>query len=182
MLWALWDTPPAFIENWREGAEGEERTGKELARLESTGWNLRHDLPDTYGNIDHVAIGPGGVFLLDSKARTGELTVEDGAIVQRRRLSPRSVYRDNNLPRRMRGAAVALRKRLHATTGLDERVTAVVVIWGTFPQGFVQDDQVTYVAGEQLAEWLASQHARLDRRQTSLLTLALDSGLAIASA
>lgn len=181
MLWALWDSPPAFIENWREGAEGEERTGKELARLEPLGWHVRHDLTDAYGNIDHVAVGPGGVFLLDTKSRSGEISIENGVVVQRRPLSPRNDSRDFRLPGRMRGAAVGLRGRLRAATGLDERVTAVVVIWGAFPQGVVEDDQVVYMAGEQLAVWLSSRPPQLDRRQQNLFTLALDSGLAVSS-
>jgi hypothetical protein len=178
-LWTLWDTPPSFIENWREGAEGEERTERALATLEPLGWRFRHDLSDAYGNIDHVAIGPPGVFLLDSKSWSGSVIVQDGAVVQRRALSPRNTFRDSRLARRMRGASVGLRQRLRATTGLDRRVTAVVVIWGAFEQGLVIDDQVVYIAGERLAGWLMSQEERLDRRERNLLALALDSGLAL---
>jgi hypothetical protein len=181
MLWALWDSPPAFIENWRQGAEGEERTGKELARLEPLGWQVRHDLPDEYGNIDHVAVGPAGVFLLDTKSWGGEIRIEDGVVVQRRSLSPRNNFRDFRLPGRMRGAAVGLRDRLRDTTGFDQRVTAVVVLWGTFPQSLLEADQVVYIAGERLADWLSSRPVRLDRRTQNLFTLALDSGLAVSA-
>jgi hypothetical protein len=178
-LWALWDTPPSFIENWREGAEGEERTERELTQLEPLGWQLRHDLPDAHGNIDHVAIGPAGVFLLDSKSWSGAVAVEHGIVVQRRPLSPRNTFRDFHLGRRLRGASVGLRQRLRAATGLDQRVTAVVVMWGAFEQGLVVDDQVVYIAGERLADWLTDQAERLDRRQRNLFALALDSGLAL---
>jgi Nuclease-related domain len=63
----IWDQPPNFIENWRQGRDGERATAKELRTLRSEGWSVRHDLEDKYGNLDHVVVGPGGVFLLDTK-------------------------------------------------------------------------------------------------------------------
>jgi hypothetical protein len=181
MFWTVWDDPPEYIEHWREGSAGEARTGVELAKLESGGWHAVHDLPDTYGDIDHVAIGPGGVFLLNTKVRRGRLAFEDGALVQRRPISPRSVFRHRGLPRSMRGSAASLRRRLSASTGLDQRIHAVVVIWGDFSQGVVDDDQVFYVHGERLAEWLSTWPETVPRRVQNLFALALESGMAVAA-
>jgi Nuclease-related domain len=40
-----------------------------LAALERQGWAVLHDLavPRSRANIDHLVIGPGGVFVIDSK-------------------------------------------------------------------------------------------------------------------
>jgi Nuclease-related domain len=178
-LYALWDSPPQFIENWREGAEGEERTARELAKLDARAWHTSHDLEDEYGNLDHVVVGPAGVFLLDSKSWSGRIAIEEGVIVQRRSISPRNDFHSYRLARRMRGAAVSLRRRLAATTGLDQRVTAVVVIWGAFDQGIAEDDQVVYISGERVAAWFTEQPPRLERRAQNLFALALESGLAV---
>jgi Nuclease-related domain len=49
-----------------------------LARLEWHGWAVLHDLavPGSRANIDHLVIGPGGVFVIDSKQYRGRLELE----------------------------------------------------------------------------------------------------------
>jgi hypothetical protein len=65
---------------WRRGAVGERRTARLLGRLERHGWAVLHDLavPGSRANIDHLAIGPGGVFVVDSKLYTGRLHLAPG--------------------------------------------------------------------------------------------------------
>lgn len=66
------------------GAEGEWLTAQALAELTALGWHVVHDrVVPGGGNIDHVVVGPAGVFVLDSKnwsgapsiGRRGELRV-----------------------------------------------------------------------------------------------------------
>jgi hypothetical protein len=53
---------------WRVGAEGEERVGKVLDRLTKRGWRILHSIPvGDHSDIDHLAIGPGGVVLINTK-------------------------------------------------------------------------------------------------------------------
>ena len=65
------DAPPQHIERWRTGAEGEKRTARALRPLLREGWVLLNDLPVSFGNIDHVLIGPPGVFMLETKNLSG---------------------------------------------------------------------------------------------------------------
>jgi hypothetical protein len=68
---------------WRRGAIGERRTARRLGRLERDGWCVLHDLavPGSRANVDHLAIGPGGVFVVDSKLYTGRLQLgADGSL------------------------------------------------------------------------------------------------------
>jgi hypothetical protein len=60
---------------WQRGAHGERKTARLLARLEPYGWTVLHDLavPGSRANIDHLAIGPPGVFVIDSKQYRGRL-------------------------------------------------------------------------------------------------------------
>ena len=46
-----------------------------LAPLERHGWAVLHDLavPDSAANVDHLVIGPSGVFVIDSKQWTGSI-------------------------------------------------------------------------------------------------------------
>jgi hypothetical protein len=63
---------------WRQGAAGERRTAHLLAGLERRGWAVLHDLavPRSQANIDHLVIGPGGVFVIDSKQYRGRLQLD----------------------------------------------------------------------------------------------------------
>lgn len=56
------ESPPAYIEQWQAGAEGERKTEKALAPLKRHGWHIVHDVPTRSGNYDHIAVGPAGIF------------------------------------------------------------------------------------------------------------------------
>ncbi len=43
-LIAIRESPPAYIENWKRGAEGEEETEKALTPLERPRWLVLHDV------------------------------------------------------------------------------------------------------------------------------------------
>lgn len=63
-------------EAWSRGAEGERLTAAELDRLVPLGWSVLHDLPAPGGgNIDHIAVGPPGVAVLDAKNWSGTVTI-----------------------------------------------------------------------------------------------------------
>jgi hypothetical protein len=61
---------------WRRGANGERVTALWLGRLPD-GWHVFHDVPvgDRGANVDHVVIGPSGVFTVNTKNVTGKLWV-----------------------------------------------------------------------------------------------------------
>jgi hypothetical protein len=76
--WGLRFRPSPDAVAWRRGAAGERRTGRLLGQLERHGWEVLHDLavPGSRANIDHLAIGPGGVFVIDSKQYRGRLQLD----------------------------------------------------------------------------------------------------------
>jgi Nuclease-related domain len=138
-LVAVWtwvsDSPPPHIENWRTGARGERRTAKALAPLRRHGWILFHDLPNDHpagrrGNIDHVVVGPSGVFLLDSKWFGGDASVEGDQVLVQRKDDEENSYALDGLARSVRGKAVSLQQDL-AYAGV-AWVQGVVVFWNDF--------------------------------------------------
>jgi Nuclease-related domain len=50
-----------------QGRRGEQHVAALLDALRADGWRILHDLDTGRGNIDHVAIGPGGVFVIETK-------------------------------------------------------------------------------------------------------------------
>jgi hypothetical protein len=76
--WALRFRPSPDAVVWRRGAAGERRTARLLGPLERYGWAILHDLalPGSRANLDHLVIGPGGVFVIDSKQYSGRLQLD----------------------------------------------------------------------------------------------------------
>jgi hypothetical protein len=61
---------------WQRGAAGERRTARLLRRLSRDGFVVFHDLAvpgNTSANVDHLVIGPTGVFVIDSKQWSGSV-------------------------------------------------------------------------------------------------------------
>jgi nuclease-like protein len=76
--WGLRFKPSPDAVAWRRGAAGERRTARLLGQLERHGWAVLHDLavPGSRANLDHLVIGPGGVFVIDSKHYRGRLHLD----------------------------------------------------------------------------------------------------------
>jgi hypothetical protein len=76
--WGMRFRPSPDAVAWRRGAAGERRTARLLSQLERHGWAVLHDLavPGSRANLDHLVIGPGGVFVIDSKQYRGRLQLD----------------------------------------------------------------------------------------------------------
>ncbi|CAL9510848.1 nuclease-related domain-containing protein [Streptomyces sp. enrichment culture] len=65
--------PASEVRSWSDGLTGERITGKRLNRLRSRGWFILHAIQWASGSdIDHLAIGPAGVFSINSKRHRGK--------------------------------------------------------------------------------------------------------------
>jgi hypothetical protein len=74
--WRLRFRPSEQARTWQRGANGERRTARLLDRLTRDGFVVFHDLAvpgNTSANVDHLVIGPSGVFIIDSKQWTGSV-------------------------------------------------------------------------------------------------------------
>ncbi|PVX24615.1 MAG: hypothetical protein CW691_07055 [Candidatus Bathyarchaeum sp.] len=73
----LFGTFPLFRKYniWRAGAKGEEKVAKCLKSLRGR-YRVFHDvvLPRTRGDIDHVVVGPSGVFVIETKNNNGTIS------------------------------------------------------------------------------------------------------------
>jgi Nuclease-related domain len=76
--WALRFRPSPDASAWQRGAAGERHTARLLDPLARQGWAVLHDLaiPGSQANLDHLVIGPGGVFVIDSKQYRGRLQLD----------------------------------------------------------------------------------------------------------
>jgi hypothetical protein len=163
MYAVLLESPPAHIENWRRGFEGERRTARALAPLRRDGYVLLHNLPDRRsdqqeykGDIDHVVVCAGGVFLLNSKWLGGEASIKGDTVHVQMRDDDDDSYQLSRLASGMRGCAVRLQEDIAKQTRV-EWVQPVVVFWNRFEVGVDKGGNVLFVHGEHLVDWLRQQ-------------------------
>jgi hypothetical protein len=81
--WRLRFRPSEQARSWRRGAAGERRTARWLGRLPHDGYVVLHDLalPGSPANVDHLVIGPSGVFVIDSKQWSGQVHQSSDGLV-----------------------------------------------------------------------------------------------------
>lgn len=76
LLLSLQDAPQSE-RAWARGAEGETQVAAALRRRLGAGAVLLHDrqLPRSRANIDHIAVAPSGVWVIDAKRYKGRVAV-----------------------------------------------------------------------------------------------------------
>ncbi|HEV7918988.1 MAG TPA: nuclease-related domain-containing protein [Solirubrobacterales bacterium] len=69
---------PTHEQVWAQGSGGEQRIAKLLARHLHEDVVLLHDraVPRSPANIDHIAVAPSGVWVIDAKCYNGKVTVK----------------------------------------------------------------------------------------------------------
>jgi Nuclease-related domain len=82
---------PQSTRSWQQGGKGEVRTGERLAKhLDGHPVMLLHDqrMPrHGNANIDHLAVGPGGATVIDTRTHHGTIRIDRvGGLFSPRRL------------------------------------------------------------------------------------------------
>lgn len=85
---------------WLRGAEGERVVGEVCAQLKGDGWYAIHDVSLGHGNVDHILVGPGGIFTIETKSHRGHIPLD-------------------HIDPKMLKQAYAQKKLLERITGLD---------------------------------------------------------------
>ena len=78
---ALFATPNS-ITAWQTGAQVELRTARLLEPLAGEGFRILHDrqIPGSRANIDHLVIGPPGIYVVETKSLGGSLQIRDNDV------------------------------------------------------------------------------------------------------
>jgi len=171
---ALRDLMPHPIQKWGDGAEAERDTARRLARLPEPLWHVWHDLATKYGNLDHLVVGPAGVFVMDTKAWWGQsLTFEDRQPVLRARHQPERGNRWAKVPASAGASAAAQSRALRSLIGASIRVTPVVVAWADTERVATETGGVTYVRGDAVDQWLLDLHPVLSPETVARIVTAV---------
>lgn len=97
------------------GALGEQWSASELRKLSRQGWRILNHVVLRHHDIDHVAVGPGGVVVVESKW-TAEPWAWNGPYLQR-------------TIKRVRSDAMSVQGMIQSRVGRG-KVSGAIVIWG----------------------------------------------------
>lgn len=147
---------------WRIGAKGEEAVAKELVRIgRSANWRFVHSVPiGTRGSdIDHVLVGPGGVFTINTKSHRGsDVWVGSKTIMVNGQSQP--YFRNSRYEARRAS------KLLSAAVGFDVQVHSVIVV--VDPQNITwrkPPTDVTVLTRHGLKRWISGLPPTLEDAQ-----------------
>jgi len=134
--------------NLSVGAKGEKTVGQFLETLRAKGYQVFHDIPGDGHNIDHVLIGPTGVYTIETKTRMkpeGDARVSyDGSEVRVNGFAP-----DRDPVGQALAQARELRAILKSSTGKEFFVRPVVVYLGWYVEQPVGKKPEVWVLNEQ---------------------------------
>ena len=63
--------------NWKKGMAGEKQVSKTLRELDDSYYLLDDVRLSNHGNIDHIVLGPNGIFAIETKNYRGKITCEE---------------------------------------------------------------------------------------------------------
>lgn len=154
--------------SWRIGADAEEAVAKRL-RVLGDRWKVLHAVPvgDHGSDVDHVVIGPGGVYTLNTKHHPDASVWVAGDTVM---VSGRRVPYVRNSRFEARRVAALLSGALG---GLPVTATGLVVVMGA-REGFTvksqpDDGRVVVLTRRAVAGWLGERPVRLTDGQVEAL-------------
>lgn len=109
--------------------------------------------------MDHVLVGTGGVFVLDSKRTDGRVVVDEGGVIVTRLDDPDLHFVHSGTPHLLR-LARETNERIRAESRINQWVTPVMVWWADFPQRVVEE-RCVYVHGDELVAWLRARPTQI---------------------
>lgn len=138
---------------WSLGKMGEEFTAETVASSarRRNGWRLVNGIYfDMHGDVDHVLVGPGGVFVIESKFTTSNCDVVGGRVEGITGREPITQARN--------GACKVEKMLRYGRDRFDVTVQPVVVIWGPgrvkLDRGWQMVDGVLLCDGPEGEQWL----------------------------
>ncbi|WP_162458905.1 nuclease-related domain-containing protein [Desulfosarcina ovata] len=119
----------------RLGYDGEVATGQELNRLMLNGYHVYHDFVADKFNIDHIVVGPAGVFAVETKARakpTSNNRKEDAQVIYDGGCIRFPTWKEIKPLEQAKIQAEWLARWLSSATGEQTQVRAVLTLPGWF--------------------------------------------------
>jgi hypothetical protein len=134
VVWAssrIWRVRP-LLKAYKLAEEGEKAVGQYLEKLRSEGYEIFHDVPGTGFNIDHVLIGPTGVYTVETKTWTKPPRGDAKIVFDGKVLTALGMKPERDPIKQSRGQVSWIATLLRESTGRRFAVRGVVLFPGWF--------------------------------------------------
>lgn len=152
------------LQRWRAGLAGERQVADVLSGVVAAGWVVLHDLHwpgRPKANLDHVAIGPGGVVVVDTKNWTATATVSADGVLRAGTFRKEGASAD---VARMVADVAALLEPQHRGA-----VHGALCFIGQDLGPVATADGVVVLGGGQLVDWLSGLPVRLQPQEVAAI-------------
>ena len=148
--------------SWLKGAKGEEFVGKRLAKLSREDWMPLHDRPlgNRGRNVDHLVIGRGGVFTVNTKNLSGNAVVKGNTF----RVSG---YCNRSILHAARDEAVKVGERLSLASGVTFEAIPVLVVLTPSLEVHEQPEGVHVLGRSDVPSWFEDHPPALERAEAA---------------
>lgn len=166
----LWHRGLRRVESYFKGARGEERVAGILESLPGT-WHVFHDYVAGSHHVDHVLVGPTGVYAVETKNWRGRVTIEKGEVLVDGVLADRSP-----LVQAQRQAD-AVRTALK-TAGWDGEVVSVLCFASdTFAGGLQSVGRTTVLNSRDAVAWIQGRPGRCPSNEVTRLAQLMETSI-----
>jgi hypothetical protein len=149
------------------GAKAEEVVAEQLSDLPE-GYYDFHDVPFTGFNIDHVVIGPGGIFMVETKSHAGKVSAEGD------RLLLNGKPPQKNFLNQTWRQAYEMRDFLYLQTSMEWKVNPILCFTRAFVTVRRPVKGVEVVRAGYLGKHIARQRATLSQEQIEKLVRVME--------
>ena len=151
------------IRNLHLGERGERRVAEILDRLRSKGFVAFHELPNNGLNVDHVVVGPSGIYAIETKTRSGSGTINYGSECE---LVFGGRIKDSRPLRQAQNSARAVHRQLKEDLDQAYWVKPVLVFCGNWHvQQVAGDFVVDVITADQLENYFERQQPELTSKE-----------------
>lgn len=158
----------------RLGRDGERVVAETLQALVASGWRVFHDIPADGFNIDHVAIGPGGILAIETKTRSKPTSHRSSVLVTDAGVSIDGGPPDNQVLEQATRQSVWLAGLLKESTGKTYFVRPVVLMPGWYIDDKRRRKEPWVLERKELPAWAAREPIRLENDEIRMASLHLD--------
>ena len=155
------------MESYFKGARGEERVAVILRSLPDT-YHIFNDYVAMGDHIDHVVVGPAGVFAVETKFWRGRVSVEDGHILVDGRLPSRppldQVIRE----------AKCVKNHLAAAGWIGDVTPLLVFASNTFEAKIAEERNVVIMNANHLTESFTTKHVMIPAAELERLVCLME--------